>query len=114
MTRVLCLFALIFTVIAKAEKKSKQIQSIKVEAMLSASKKCSQEGPMVAFVYYEDKPNEYLYQVEVPVGGNTEFIVLPGQYQIEAVNKIGCFGRVQFDLRKPASEKISLSLEIKE
>jgi hypothetical protein len=97
-----------------ASEKKDAIKSIMVEAKISASSKCASQGAMVAFVQFEDKPNEYLYQVEVPVGGTVEFSLIPGKYELEAVNKIGCFGKSSIDLRTPASEKHSLNLEIKE
>ncbi len=107
MNKLFLVFTFIFTMNLSAN-------SVTMNAKVTASKKCSKETEMVAFVHYADKPNEYLYQVEVPVNGNVEFAVLPGLYELEAVNKIGCFGKLSIDAREPASAKKELNLEIKE
>jgi hypothetical protein len=54
-----------------------------------------------------------LYQVEVPVGGNFEFHVVPGKYDVVANNSKGCVAQAEVKVKAGQTARAELALSEK-
>lgn len=46
----------------------------------------------------KDVANQFMYQVGVPHLGTADFNFIPGEYRLEAISDLGCFGKKEFSI----------------